>query len=375
MNMRNTMIGKAVVTTLLLGAWLTAESRAMSPLRSQLAPLAEKIAQAMKDHGHDTLALGAFRSPDQWVVQAGPGISQSFADELLSRHVKLSPDAPLRLQGAYKSVTNDSGNWTGVRIEAELVDEARSLGAFTVDLLFVGNETTTEADGSRALAPLLGLTAVLPPDGSLKARQQLCHEGTVKPRVYLEGTRLSAAEDSPYHLEVLIANQSRKPVVRGGLAYVELQRGERYAVRLTNQSERPVAVTLTIDGLSMFAFSERKDYSYVILSPQQSAEIQGWHRTNDESDAFEVTSYSQSAAAKLLPESPKLGGITATFAACWPKNMRPPADERFARLAVSRGEKLGTGRGPLVRAGYEEVEMHMGAVRAAVSVRYTRLEP
>lgn len=83
-----------------------------------------------------------------------------------------------------------------------------------------------------------------------------------------------------------------------------------------------------------------------------------------ESDAFEVTSYSQSAAAKLLPESPKLGGITATFAACWPKNMRPPAGRAGSPDWRSVAAKNWYGRGPLVRAGYEEVEMHMGAVRS-----------
>ena len=372
--MNNIVALRVCLMGLVLWTGVASEVAAMSPFRVQLSPLAEKIAQAMKEQRRDILALGTFQSPDQLVAQAGPGISQALGEELLTREVKVSSDSKLQLRGAYKVIKSEAGQLTGVRIEAELVDESLMLGNFATDVLFVGDETTTEADSSRTLAPLLGLTAAMSPDGSLKSRLQQCHEGTVKPRVYLEGTQLSAVEDSPYSIEVVVDGQARKPIVRGGLAYIELKRDERYAVRLTNKSERPVAVTLTIDGLSMFVFSEHKDYSYVILPPKQSGEIKGWHRTNDESDAFEVTTYSKSAAAKLLPDSPKRGGITVTFAACWPKNTRPPGDERFARLSVSRGEKLGTGRGPMVRAGYEEVEMHMGAVRAAISVRYTRLD-
>lgn len=370
--MKRTVLWRVILIGGLLGVVLANESAATSPFQLQLAPMVEKVVQVLREQGHDTIAIGVFENSVQAVAQAGPGISKALADELLTHRVKISIDAKLQLRGAYKTLTNDAGKMTGVRIQAKLLDESRPLGDFATDVLFVGDETTKEADGSRALAPLLGLTAVLPADGSLKSRLQQFHEGTVKPQVYVEGTQLSAAEGSPYALEMLVEGQVRKPVVRGGQAYVELKRGEQYAVRLTNQSDRPGAVTLTIDGLSMFAFSEHKDYSYVILPPKQSAEIKGWHRTNDESDAFEVTSYSKSAASKLLPESPKLGCITVTFAGCWPKNTRPPEDERSSRLAVSRGEKLGTGRGPLVRAGYEEVEMHIGAIRSAVSVRYTR---
>lgn len=111
-------------------------------------------------------------------------------------------------------------------------------------------------------------------------RQQLCHEGTVKLRVYLEGTRLSAAEDSPYHLEISIANQSRKPVVRGGfgLRGIAMRRAVD-AVRLTNQSEPTVAATLTIDGLNTVRVQRTQGLQLRDLLPQQSAEIQGWHRT------------------------------------------------------------------------------------------------
>ena len=42
----------------------------------------------------------------------------------------------------------------------------------------------------------------------------------------------------------------------------------------------------------------------------------------------------------------------------------------LARLAA--GERLATGRGPEAAAKFVELERHVGAVRAAVTVRYTR---
>ena len=38
------------------------------------------------------------------------------------------------------------------------------------------------------------------------------------------------------------------------------------------------------------------------------------------------------------------------------------------------GERLATGRGPRVEESYREVERHVGAVRAAVTIRYVREE-
>src|SRR5262249_20636805 len=157
------------------------------------------------------------------------------------------------------------------------------LGSFAANLLFVGEEKGTEPDAARALAPLLGLTAELPADLSVKRRLQKAQDGNEKPQVHLVGTRLAASARSPYFVEVLVDRTPRKPVVRGGRAYVDLERGDRYAIRLTNNSDQLAAVTLTIDGLGLFAFSSAKGYSYVIVPAKRQVLIRGWHRTNKES--------------------------------------------------------------------------------------------
>jgi hypothetical protein len=232
-----------------------------------------------------------------------------------------------------------------------------------------------ELDGARVLSSLLVATATLPPDQNLKVRQQKFRERIEHPRVHIAGTEILADADSPYGIEILVENQPRKPTANDkGLAFVPIQRGERYAVRVINHSAYDAAVTLTIDGLSMFAFSENRQFTQVIVPAKQSGVIKGWYRTNQISDAFEVTMYSKSAAARILPGSAEIGTITVTFAAAWPKNSREPPDELAARLARNRGEDLATGRGPELKTEYQEVERHIGVVRAAISVRYTKQE-
>jgi hypothetical protein len=62
------------------------------------------------------------------------------------------------------------------------------------------------------------------------------------------------------------------------------------------------------------------------------------------------------------------GVITAQFAAAWPKDHPPPADEAQGR---SRSADA-VGRGIQVQQQYIEVERHMGVTRATVSVRYSK---
>jgi hypothetical protein len=144
--------------------------------------------------------------------------------------------------------------------------------------------------------------------------------------------------------------------------------GERYAIRLINDAPFEVAATVTIDGLSLFAFSENLEYRYVIVPARSSGEITGWHRTNEEAEEFVVSEYPRSAAAtRSLAPSSELGVITACFAAAWPANGNPPPDEGMEGRSVRA-----TGRGPITRTSLTEVERRTGRLRAAISVRYTK---
>lgn len=162
-----------------------------------------------------------------------------------------------------------------------------------------------------------------------------------------------------------------------------IRRNEVYQVRLINDSEQEVAVQLSIDGLSMFAFSELRHkagpkkseplYTVVIVPAKAigkpgEAIIPGWHRTNEQTDSFQVTAYAQSAAATLRHPA-NIGTITATFQMAWREDHAAPSDEPGKRRG---GTGDATGFGPRVDVMYKEVRRNLGVIRDSISVRYTK---
>jgi hypothetical protein len=140
-----------------------------------------------------------------------------------------------------------------------------------------------------------------------------------------------------------------------------------------NQSEYDAAVRLSIDGLSIFRFSELRNpdgqprYQFYVIPKGQSIELKGWHKTNEKVSSFRVTSYAESAAASIQHEQ-NIGTITATFSAAWPKDGPRPQDED----TIAKGSGNATGFGPVVTQLAKEVERQEGKLRASISLRYTR---
>ena len=195
-----------------------------------------------------------------------------------------------------------------------------------------------------------------------------------EPQAYINGARVSADSKSPYGVELQIkSGEQYEPRIlasEGGVAYAPLRKDEVFAVRLFNDSPHDAAVELTIDGLSVFAFSENKDYRHIVVPKGKSVLIKGWHRTNEISDLFLIAEYSKSAVAELLVSPDQIGTITATFSAAWDPKEVPPRDEssKFRdpfNAAVGRGEP--------VRTPYVQVRRKHGRVRDVVSVRYRKL--
>jgi hypothetical protein len=87
------------------------------------------------------------------------------------------------------------------------------------------------------------------------------------------------------------------------------------------------------------------------------------------SDAFEVTEYAKSAAARKLGSGPaRTGTITAAFAAAWEPGEQAPADES----EYTRGGSDGTGRGSAVGVQDRAVNRVIVLVRDVVSLRYSK---
>lgn len=356
-----------------IGPVLASPVRGSDALRTELATVAKGIAEAVKGLGHETIAVGEFNGPAQLAASGGPVIAKTLAEELPKNGVAVKGGAPVGVKGEFEDVKDKQSGLLAVRIKGTVSDRSGQV-------LFTFSRGVF---GEAVIAGLFGTTAKLPTDLPKAERNAELEKSLDKPKVVVQGARVSAAADSPYAVEIWTAPQSngqyqpRVATVQNGQAFVALRRGEVFGVRLINRSGLDAAVTLTIDGLNMYAFSDVKDpktgrplYAVTMVEAGQEVLLRGWHRTNENVDEFVITEFAKSAAAELKSTAP-VGTVTATFAAAWPKDQPAPADEPADTAGRSRSGDA-VGRGARVAQTFVEVERHIGVPRATVSVRYAK---
>jgi hypothetical protein len=355
---------------LVLAAFATAT--APSPahaydLGGAMDQFALRIKELLEAERESEIALNQFNAPARLAANASSGIRKALEECLKKRGVQVKKTARLEINGEYREVEDPVQKKTVVRILGRIVDQDTGRPV---------SECEVKVDNLTAIAALIGATMEVPPTPVPEDRERSIRDGIRRPTAQVASTRISADRKSPFAIEIHVGPASAKDVelrpraasVEEGQAFLNIRTDERYAIRLINDAPFDVAVTLTIDGLSLFAFSDNKDYSYVIVPQHSSGLITGWYRTNEEAEEFLVTDYARSAAAsRSLSPSADLGVITACFAAAWPANGNPPPDEGMEGRSVRA-----TGRGPITRTNFVEVERRTGRLRASVSVRYTK---
>lgn len=343
---------------------LAGPAAALEALRPSLAEMSKQIAKLLQGRGETVVAVGAFTGPSRAAASSGPGIKSILIDELQKCGVRVQARANLEIKGDYLDVQDRDSQLLALRLKASVLDRS---GDVLVVLDKRINDRTVLAQVLGVNKPDLG-AGITPERESAELRQRLDN-----PAVVVAGVAVQAEQRSRYALEVQVKNgggfRPRQPVVEDGLAWVPLQSGEVFAVRLVNDSDHEAAVELTVDGLSLFAFSEHRQYRHVIVPRRGSAVIKGWHRTNQTSDEFVITDYAHSAAAQLVANPDQVGTITATFAAAWDPKDGPPRDEQSK---FRDPFNPAVGRGQPVQTPYQEVKREFGRVRDIVSVRYKK---
>jgi hypothetical protein len=372
----------------LLGLMLNGcPAAASEELRKELRDLAAEIKKVLDGEGADSIALGQFTGPANFPTSSGPSIGQILTEELKKVGVTVKVRAKFGVKGTFAAAEQPAANADDARIGKKVL--AIKLAASLVDSFDnpVGNFNFTRLiRGESTFLELIPVPVDLPPKEPEVERDKVLRKAFTDPKTDIQGSVIRSDPNKPYAIEILVDGKPRPAAEKDGLAFVPIQRGEAYAVRLVNDSELEAAVQLRIDGLSMFAFSTlrqpEKDvagkdnpkkgeplYSVVILPPRSRADIPGWHVTNEKSDLFLVTEFAKSAAAVLKP-SGGIGTISATFQAAWEKDAEPPPDEPGKKRGAGTGDA--TGRGPTVGKEYKEVLREMGVIRDVIAVRYTR---
>ncbi len=372
---RRLLIGVALVVMFCAGK----PAYANSDLRGVLGELAGDLKKLLDGRSEDSIAIGEFTGPANIQTSSGPGIVQTLSEELTKRKVTVKARATLGVKGTYSLAELPAENRDDARLGVKVLAvkvKAIVEDTFGNPLSDLSFERTIR--GEATVVSMIGLTASLPTAGTERERDKHLRERLIDPKPVIQRTVIRSDAKSPYGIEIVIGKQPRAATDRDGLAFVSIQRGEVYAVRLINDSSLDAAVQLRIDGLSVFDFSElrHKDgeqkgeplYTTLIVPAKSNALIPGWHRTNDKSDTFKVTAYADSAAA-TLKHTASIGTITAIFQAAWPEGATAPADEPGKRRG---GTGDATGFGPRIDVKYEEVNRNLGVIRDTVSVRYAK---
>jgi hypothetical protein len=305
-------------------------------LTKAIADIARAVADVVKGQSTRDLVVGLFNDNADPNHAFGAGLRNLLINQLRVEGIKPVADADIRFFGSYEVGPAE--------IEGALKSFPVAKVAFKVqrrngkglldsekDLPLDRQPRVTNPDD---LARMSGQTGFTPPRATAAERFKTFFESEKGDANVFEinGTQIrpkNGKEVAPYAVEILAARFSgdqkpdpkayrpRKPEPRDGRPFLKVEPGEVLALRIINDADHDVAVTITIDGLSLFAFRANKnDKSQHIIIPSHSAgDILGWFRDENVSNVFQVADLPEHPDAKLLKTPALIGAFTLTFAA------------------------------------------------------------
>lgn len=144
------------------------------------------------------------------------------------------------------------------------------------------------------------------------------------------------AEKPPYEVEVIVNGRPIREYQHEGRRYIEGHVGERYAIRVRNNTNRRVEVVASVDGLDVVD-GKKADYVHkrgYVLGPWQTYDIKGFRLSLGEVAAFRFSTVEKSYAW-LTGDSRNIGVIGVAF---FPEKVTKPTvrmdrglDSRFLK--------------------------------------------
>ncbi|MDX1961985.1 MAG: hypothetical protein SFX18_02455 [Pirellulales bacterium] len=325
--------------------------------------IAKHVGKLLTEYNETAVIVGDFTAPPRLKTSGGTGVRQLVINALKSQKIDVRDDAKLQLIGSFANSDQEQRfeGEIGLLVKAQLLDENdRDLDKFNISVF-----------GAAALQ-ITGGTVDLPANANADERREKQNNALKNPAATIVKNEVRAAPGSEFGIEILTKDgadlSSRQPTLTSGRAFVPLHKGEEYIVRLYNRSPHEAAVLVTVDGLSMFSFSSKGNFgSQVIVPPGKHVDVTGWYFDDNDTRAFLLTSYPDSAAGKKGIPTSSIGVITATFAATWKPEDQAPGDE-----TSTRGADTATGIGEKTGQNWVPVKRVIGRPRSVVSVRYNR---
>lgn len=384
---RNSIVRAVVLVGALIGG--LAKAHAFTTLSKAMDQLAENIRKVQMEMPElrGSVALGTFSGTPRLQVASGTGFKEHLRSALEKKGVKLDQDSALVCSGEYFLSDLSIGLEVTLR-------HGSSVRRFDCKI-----------EDTKDFLHLLGGTGPLPLDDVTK-RQEAVKQAVSQPAPILAvsasanetakppaTSQVKASVDGQYGVEILRMNEGggfeplpasareRTEDGKGGkIAFVDgLGPDSIYALRIINRTSHDAAVTITIDGLNLFHFTDINAYrkhGVMIFPPNPEGHlIKGWHKKNDQVFAFHVKELGVLGEKKLAERfgglNEEIGAVTVSFA------VAAKTAEELAQLndkgSFSGG--LFTDAGKLVGQNFTELNRFFGATREVVTIRYSRSLP
>ena len=123
---------------------------------------------------------------------------------------------------------------------------------------------------------------------------------------------VAALEAEVCRVEILVDGKPLTEYAARGTTYIEALEGREYGIRLTNLTDRRIAVALSVDGLnSIDAKTTRADEaSKWVLDPRETTTISGWQTSSTHARRFFFTT-EENSYGEWLGRTANLGVIEA----------------------------------------------------------------
>lgn len=349
----------------------------LSNFHAQIGKIAQRVIEIVAGEGQSAVKIGGFVGPPEFNSNSGPGIEQSLRLALeqirpgiVQRKAALTVEGRYKLFNEKKNAEDQAG---GDRVFVNLSIEIRDAVDEPVKRFNV--ELRSPPD----IAKLLQVTASLTEkDASLGERNREVKKQAEQPAVFIAGPQVRAKAESKFSVALAVKPRDsaepaapRPAVDEGGMAFVEIQPCETYEILVKNDSDDEAAVEITVDGLSVFVFSEVRDaagafplYRNYIVAPHSTATIVGWHLRDKGPDnyaSFLVSEYGKAERGGVArPAQRDTGVVFVAISRSFPKGK-----------GAGRGANE-TGLDPPRSVDVKPVERDLAPPHEFVAIRYSR---
>ncbi|MCA8997780.1 MAG: hypothetical protein KDA80_12365 [Planctomycetaceae bacterium] len=400
------MMRSALILAFLL-VWMTCVPATAATVESVVEEYASAIGQFLEEKDQRIVAIDDFDGPR---VGTGRSLSTRLKESLQERGFSIDEtglQAEFTVRGSLTQLPD--GEFTAVAIDVRVLNsdtnQEEQQVRKRVRLTFEEENQSIESNrGDTAIRAPVGSVLVDDPKDveqltapsfdasevtSRPEKDKVIQGSLNDPQVSLsdDAEFLEAAKGSPFRIQVLVDrpnaageyDEQYEPISledRRGLAFAPFQQGDRYAIRIFNDTEFDVGVALEIDGINSLSISQNEEFrkrGLWVVPRKGRGLVKGFHLDNLKVASFLVdTEERQESTIRQLGPASKIGTVSVAFFFAWIEGETVP---QFAKN-LGTPKDLVTIPGPEIENPSETVERVFCQTSVArITFRYRNPDP